>query len=86
MSVRQWSRDEERGFILNNGTLKRFEPIGITWNDSYCRRIMDSGPSGCFVSRNLSTIPDISYQYNNCTGKGLTNLFKSGVIKFSFDL
>ena len=31
----------EKGFILKNGTFDRFEPIGITWIDNYCRRITD---------------------------------------------
>ena len=66
------SPDGKKGFILNNGTFERFEPIGITWNDSYCRRIKDAGPSGCFVERNLSTILDFNYQENNCTGKDST--------------
>ena len=64
----------EKGFILKNGTFNRFEPIGIAWNDSYCRRIADAGPSGCFVKRNVSTIPDFNYKENNCTGKDSTNL------------
>ena len=58
----------ENGFILNNGRFERFEPIGITWDDSYCRRITDAGPSGCFVERDLSAIPDFNYQGNNCSG------------------
>ena len=58
----------EKGFILKNGTFERFEPIGITWDDSYCRRITDAGPSGCFVERDLSAIPDFNYQENNCSG------------------
>ena len=62
--------DDEKGFILTNGTFKRFEPIGITWNDSYCRKITDVGPSGCFVERDLSRITDFDYQVHNCTGKG----------------
>ena len=63
--------DGEKGFILKNGTFERFEPVGITWNDSYCRRISEAGPSGCFVERDLSAIPDFNYQENNCTGKDL---------------
>ena len=71
-TVNNRSPDEKKGFILNNGTFERFEPIGITWNDSYCRRIKDAGPSGCFVERNLSTIFDFNYQGNNCRGKDFT--------------
>ena len=67
--------DDEKGFILKNVTFERFEPIGFTWNDSYCRKIMDAGPSGCFVKRNLSTITSFNYQENNCTGKDWTSLF-----------
>ena len=63
----------ENGFILKNGTYKRFEPIGITWNDSYCRRITEAGPSGCFVERDLSATADFESNENNCTGKDLTN-------------
>ena len=66
----------EKGFVLKNGTFERFEPIGISWNDSYCRRITDAGPSGCFVERDLSTIPDFNYQENNCTGKDSTNFVR----------
>ena len=68
------SVDGQNGFILKNGTFERFEPIGITWNDSYCRKLADAGPSGCFVKRGLSTIPDFNFQENNCTGKDFTNL------------
>ena len=63
------SHKGENGFILKNGTFGRFEPIGISWNDTYCRKVTDTGPSGCFVERDLSTITDFDYQANNCTGK-----------------
>ena len=63
--------DEQKGFILKNGNFERFEPIGVTWNDSYCRRITDSGPSGCFVKRDLSTILNFNFQENNCSGRYL---------------
>ena len=66
----------EKGFMLKNGTFERFAPIGITWNDTYCRRITDAGPSGCFVERDLSTIPDFDYRKNNCTGKDSSNLLR----------
>ena len=66
----------EKGFILKNGTFDRFEPIGITWNDNYCRRITDSGPSGCFVERDLSTSADFENQENNCAGKDSTKLLR----------
>ena len=63
----------EKGFILKNGRFERFEPIGITWNDSYCRRMTDAGPLGCFVERDLSVSDDFDNQENNCTGKDSTN-------------
>ena len=66
----------EKGFILQNGTFERFEPIGITWKDSYCRRITDTGPSGCFVERNLSARADFDRQENNCAGTDSTNLLR----------
>ena len=58
----------EKGFIFKNGTYERFEPIGITWNDTYCRRITKKGPSGCFVERDLSASADFDSHENNCTG------------------
>ena len=64
----------KKGFILKNGTYENFEPIGITWNDTYCRRITDTGPSGCFVERNLSASVDFDSQANNCAGTDSTNL------------
>ena len=67
--VNNRSPAEENGFLLKNGTFLRFEPIGITWNDSYCRKITDSGPSGCFIERNLLKIPDFYVQEYNCSGK-----------------
>ena len=80
----QFSREGE-GFILKNGTFERFEPIGITWNDSYCRRITETGPSGCFVERDLSAIPNFNYQENNCTGKDSTNLPRPvGILHMTF--
>ena len=75
-TVNPWSLYGEEGFILKNGTFERFEPIGITWNDNYCRRITDTGPSGCFVERDLLTIPDFDFRKNNCTGKDSRNLLK----------
>ena len=74
ITVTHRSLYNERGFILKNGTFERFEPIGITWNDSYCRRIRNAGPSGCFVKRDLSEILNFDYEGNNCRGTGSTNL------------
>ena len=34
---------------------------------------MVAGPSGCFVKRDLSTIPDFDYEKSNCTGKDSTS-------------
>ena len=72
--MNHWSLYDKKGFILKNGTFERFEPIGITWNDNYCRRITDAGPPGCFVERDLSASADFDNQENNCTGKDSTNL------------
>ena len=76
MTVNHRSHEGENGFILKNGTFGRFEPLGISWNDSYCRKVTDAGPSGCFVERDLSTIPDFDYRKNNCTGKDSSNLLR----------
>ena len=79
------SNKGENGFILKNGTFQRFEPIGISWNDSYCRKITDTGPSGCFIMRDLLSIPDCDYQGYvpiNFTGKDWTN--SRGVIGLKF--
>ena len=65
----------ENGLLLKNGTYERFEPIGITWHDSYCRRLTDAGPSGCFVERDFAPSAYFDSQENNCTGKYSTNLF-----------
>ena len=73
----------ENGFILQNGTYERFESIGITWNDSFCRRITDTGPPGCFVERDLSTIPDFNYQENNCSGKNSNLLGVIGLLQLA---
>ena len=69
--VNNRSLDDQKGFILKNGTFERFEPIGITWNDTYCRRIADVGPPGCFVKSDLSASADFYNQENNCAGKDL---------------
>ena len=75
----------EMGFILKNGIYERFEPIGITWNDTYCRRITKKGPSGCFVERDLSASADFDSQENNCTGTDSTNLLGvKGILQVCF--
>ena len=40
------------------------ETIGITWNDSYCRRITDSLATGCFVKRSFND----SKMADDCSG------------------
>ena len=72
-TVNNRSLDDEKGFILKHGNFERFAPIGVTWNDSYCRRITDSVTSGCFVKRDLSTIINFNLQKNNCSGRDLRN-------------
>ena len=71
-TVDHGSHKGEKGFILKNGIFERFEPIGITWNDSYCRKITDTGPPGCFVELDLSMTADFDFQENNCLGKDST--------------
>ena len=52
----------EKGFLIQNETIGRFQPVEITWNDSYCRRITDSGPSGCFIDHDFFAIRDSEFQ------------------------
>ena len=65
----------EKGFLLRNGTFFRYEPPGIIWNDSFCRRIGISRRSGCFVEREIELYPidDIDNPQNNCSGEGSTD-------------
>ena len=73
-----WSQDhvtlvnpslfDQKGFLLENGTFVRSEPIGVTWNDSFCRRIESGGPYGCFVQRNIDSFPIENQPYNDCSG------------------
>ena len=65
----------EKGFLLQNGTFVRYEPVGITWNDSFCRRKESGGKLGCFVQRDIEMFPidDFENQQNNCSGKGSTD-------------
>ena len=46
------------------------ETIGITWNDSYCRRITDSLATGCFVKRSING----SKMTDDCSGLGFKDL------------
>ena len=64
---------EEKGFLLKNETFSRFEPVGVAWNDSYCRRITNEGPSGCYVQRDINLFPiaDIDRLRNDCSGLDL---------------
>ena len=61
---------EEKGFLFENGSFERYESIGVTWNDTFCRRIKKDGPAGCFVEREVETrlIADFNYPENNCSG------------------
>ena len=65
--------DEEKGFLLKNETFSRFEPVRVTWNDSYCRRTTDGGPLGCYVQRDINLFPiaDTNRSRNNCSGSDL---------------
>ena len=67
----------EKGFLLTNGTFSRFEAIGVTWNDSYCRRITNGGQSGCFVERDITIFPiaDLDDPRNNCSGSDFNRFF-----------
>ena len=62
--------DEEKGFLLKNETFSRFEPVGMAWNDSYCRRITNGGLLGCFIQRDINLFPiaDINRSRNYCSG------------------
>ena len=70
---------EQKGYLLENGIFSRYEPIGVKWNDSFCRRIVNEGQPGCFVERDIDS-HQINYDYdylydyqleNNCTGRSL---------------
>ena len=63
---------EEKGFLFQNGLFERYESIGVTWNDNFCRRIKKDGPAGCFVEREVEThlIADFNYPENDCSGWG----------------
>ena len=67
-TVNHRSHQGQNGFVLSNGIFERFEPVGVTWNDSYCRRLSVTGHTGCYVERDLSIIADFDYEANNCTG------------------
>ena len=58
----------EKGFLLQNGTFVRYKPVGVTWNDSFCRTIKDGGQPGCFVERNIGAFPIDIRPENNCSG------------------
>ena len=70
--------DEEKGFLLKNETFSRFEPVGMAWNDSYCRRITNGGPLGCFVQRDINLFPiaDTNRSRNNCSGSDFDRFFR----------
>ena len=60
---------EEKGFLFQNGLFERYESIGVTWNDTFCRRIKQDGLSGCFVEREVESfaIADFQNPENNCS-------------------
>ena len=62
----------EKGFMLTGKTFHRFEPIGVIWNDTYCRRITNEGSLGCFVETDIDIfqIAKKDFPENNCTGSG----------------
>ena len=76
MTMHNRSVIEEKGFLFQNGLFERYESIGVTWNDNFCRRIKKDGPAGCFVERAVETylIAGFNYPENNCTGYGSTLL------------
>ena len=63
--------NEEKSFLLENGTYSRYEPVGVTWNDSFCRRIVNEGQPGCFVERDINFHQMNNELENNCTGRSL---------------
>ena len=77
MTTTDRSLTGEKGFLLANGTFNRFEPVGVTWNDSYCRRITNEGPLGCFVERDINMFPiaDLDDPRNNCSGSDISRFF-----------
>ena len=79
MTMTDRSLTGEKGFLLTNGTFNRFEPVGVTWNDSYCRRITNEGPLGCFVERDIRMFPiaDLDDARNNCSGSGFNRFSPS---------
>ena len=58
----------EKGFLLIDGSFQRFEPIGVTWDDTYCRKITNAEQSGCFVKRSIYAVPEFNLENNNCSG------------------
>ena len=58
----------ENGFLLIDGSFERFEPIGVTWDDTYCRKITNAEQPGCFVERSIYAVPEFNLENNNCTG------------------
>ena len=51
-----------------DGSFERFEPIGVTWDDTYCRKITNAEQPGCFVERSIYAVPEFNLENNNCTG------------------
>ena len=46
---------KNRGFILHGNNYIQYEPLGINWNDSFCRRLNSSELSYCYVENNITT-------------------------------
>ena len=60
---------EEKGFLFEDGLFERYESFGVTWNDTFCRKIKEGGQSGCFVKRKVQSdlIADFQNPENNCS-------------------
>ena len=69
VTINYRSTIEEKGFLFQNGLFERYESIGVTWNDTFCRRIEKDGPSGCFVECEVGSfaIADFQNPENNCS-------------------
>ena len=62
----------EEKFLLENGTFSYYEPSGVKWNDSFCRRIVNEGQPGCFVERDIDLNQIDRFIDPNRTGRSLT--------------
>ena len=65
--------DSFLGFELNGDKISRYEPLGISWDDSFCRNL--DGTFGCFVEdKNVVLTDEMERQ---CENK-FCNFFKWG--------